>query len=142
MRKHLIVMLVTILFPVVVFGAPVLTPGKWELTLTTQSAAGTVSTVTVFCVQKEQAEKLDAPKSKEDDDCKVVTPAGLSANVLAYKVKCSKKNASSDSTFIYHGDRYEGQVTITTADYEVRQVHSARRLGDCDAAEDEGRAKP
>lgn len=59
-------------------------------------------------------------------------------NRLKYQIKCARKNATSDAEFTYSGDRYEGVVTIKNDDVgEIRQVYTARRIGDCETAKDE-----
>lgn len=117
--------------------APVLEPGLWEVTIKTQLGDATPTMVEQICISKEQAERLVEPaKGKKTADCQVT--GALTGNKLKYQTKCGRKNATSDVEFTYSGDRYEGVVTIRNDDVgEIRQVYTAKRIGDCPTEKDE-----
>ena len=108
---------------------PIVTPGLWEVTIRTETPFLMPPTTSQFCISPDAAERPEPPKGKPTDDCKVVSGGGVSGNVLAYVTKCSKREVSS--RFTYSGDRYEGVVEIKDEDRTIRQVHTARRIGDC-----------
>ncbi len=113
---------------------PVMTPGLWEVTIKTEFQGSTPTTVTEICISKEQAERPEPPKTNAKHDCQVA--GGLTGNLLKYTVKCSRKLSTTQAEFVYSGDHYEGVVTIKIGDSgEVRQVHTAKRLGDCEERE-------
>lgn len=109
---------------------PVIAPGRWELTMTTILPDSTPTTVTEICITKQRAEHPEPRASKPTDDCQVT--GGLNGNRLKYAVKCGRAKTTTDAEFTYSGDRYEGVVIVKTGDYEIRQVHTARRIGECD----------
>jgi Protein of unknown function (DUF3617) len=109
-------------------AAPVLNSGRWELTIRTEAPVATPPQITEICLSKQAAEKPEPPRGKPTDDCKLVS-GGLSGNVLAYVMKCSKRETSSK--FTYNGDQYEGVIEIKGEGETVRQVITARRIGDC-----------
>jgi hypothetical protein len=111
--------------------AEVMVPGLWEITVQTRSPiVGPPITQTV-CIDKGHATRPAPPKSRASDDCQV-TPSASAANETAYTVHCTKRGITSSARFTYAGDHYDGVVTITTPDGEIHQVHTAKRIGDCD----------
>lgn len=127
---HLIVLLCA---GSVAAAEPVMTPGLWEITIKTEFQGSTPTTVTEICISKEQAERPEPPKTKANHDCQVT--GGLTGSLLKYTVKCNKKKSTTQAEFVYSSDQYEGVVTIKTGDSEVRQVYTAKRLGECEARE-------
>lgn len=116
--------------------APVLEPGLWEVTIKTQLGDATPTMVEQICISAEQAERPEPPKGKKTADCQVT--GALAGNKLKYQTKCGRKNATLEVEFIYSGDRYEGVVTTRNDDVgEIRQVYTAKRIGDCPTAKDE-----
>lgn len=114
----------------------VLEPGLWEVTIKTQLADATPTLIEQICISKEQAEHPEPPKGRKTSGCEVT--GALTGNMLKYKIKCDRKNTASDAEFTYSGDRYEGVVTIKNDDVgEVRQIYTARRIGECESAKDE-----
>jgi hypothetical protein len=107
---------------------PVMTPGRWEITIRTEAPVSTPAQTTEICIAKKSAEKPEPPRGKPTDDCKVMN-GGLAGNVLAWVTKCSKREVSS--RFTYNGDTYEGTVEIKGEGETIRQVVTARRVGDC-----------
>jgi Protein of unknown function (DUF3617) len=132
--KFLLFTFIILIVPVCADATPPLNHGRWEITIKTIVPDVTQAT-TIVCISKEHAEKPEAPKSKSDDDCKVLDPPGLSGNILAYTVHCTKQNLTSQAKFTFDGDRYEGEVVTKINGVETKQLYSARRLGACDAAE-------
>ncbi|MFL6245018.1 MAG: DUF3617 domain-containing protein [Thermoanaerobaculia bacterium] len=114
----------------------VLQPGLWEVTIKILLSDATPTLVERICISKEQADHPEPPKLGKGADCQVT--GALAGNKLKYQIKCGRKNATSDSEFTYSGDRYEGVVTIRNDEVgEVRQVYTARRIGDCPTEKDE-----
>jgi Protein of unknown function (DUF3617) len=116
--------------PALAAANSVLMPGRWEVSIRTEAPVQSAPMIAEFCISKEKAEKPEPPKTDQKHDCKTVS-GGLSGNTLAYVIKCSKRNAGSTSRFTFNGDRYEGVVEATIDGVTVRQVYTARRLGDC-----------
>jgi hypothetical protein len=113
-----------------------LEPGLWEVTIKTQLGDATPTTIEQICISKEQAEHPEPAKSKKNADCQATST--LTGNRLKYQIKCGRKSATSDAEFTYSGDHYEGVVTIKNDDVgEIRQVYTARRIGDCPAEKDQ-----
>jgi len=111
----------------------VLQPGLWEVTIKTQLGGATPTMIEQICISKEQADHPEPAKAEKTADCQVTS--ALTGNKLKYQVKCGRKNATSDVEFTYSGDRYEGVVTYKNDDIgEVRQVYTARRIGECETA--------
>ena len=107
-----------------------LTPGRWEITVQTVAPVETPATTTEICISKGDAERLSPPKGKPTDDCQSV--GALHGNSLKYKTTCGKRKRSSDVELTYGGDHYEGVVVVKTEDETVRQIITAKRIGDCD----------
>ena len=116
--------------------ATVLEPGLWEVTIKTELGDATPTMVEKICISKEQAEHPEPAKGKKTADCQVT--GALTGNKSKHQIKCGRKNATSDIEFTYSGDRYEGVVTIRNDDVgEIRQVYTAKRIGDCPTEKDE-----
>jgi Protein of unknown function (DUF3617) len=115
----------------------VITPGRWEVTMRTEAPVVTPVQTTELCISRQAAEKPEPPRGKPTDDCRVVN-GGLAGNVLAWTTKCSKREVSS--RFTYNGDAYEGVIEIKGEGETIRQVVTARRIGDC--PEEESVPKP
>jgi hypothetical protein len=114
----------------------VLEPGLWEVTIKTQLSDATPTMVEQICISKEQADHVRPPKAGNAADCQVT--GALTGNKLKYRVACGRKNATSDTEFTYSGDHYEGVVIIKNDEVgEIRQVYTARRIGDCPTGKDE-----
>ena len=111
--------------------AGVLNPGRWEITIRTVHPSEMPPMTSEICISKEDAERPEPPKRKASDDCQVT--GALHGNLLKYKTKCERGKSSSDAEFTYQGDRYDGVVTIKFESGEIRQIHSARRIGECEA---------
>jgi hypothetical protein len=109
----------------------VMTPGLWEITVQTVSPIKGPPITQTVCIDKAHATRPSPPKSRTSDDCQVSTDAAA-ANETAYTVRCAKRKTTSSARFTYAGDHYDGTVTITTPDAEIHQVHTAKRIGDCD----------
>lgn len=110
-------------------------PGQWEITMKTMMSASTPTSTMTVCITKEQAEAVAVPKSKSKDDCQVST-GSLNGNQLKYQVKCGRKKTSSDVEITFSGDHYEGTVTQNYDGVEIKQVITARRLGECPASDE------
>jgi len=110
--------------------AGVLTPGRWEITIKTVAPIETSPMTTEICISSAEAERPEPPKWKSTDDCQTV--GSLHGNVLKYKTNCGKGKTASDVEFTYAADHYEGVVVVTTDSGTVRQIHTAKRIGDCD----------
>jgi len=108
-------------------------PGLWEITLQTRSPVAGPPIAHTVCIDRTRIARPEPPKSKASDDCQVSPDAGA-ANETAYTVRCAKRKTTSTSRFRYLGDHFEGTVTISTPDFEVDQVYTAKRIGDCDSA--------
>ena len=112
-------------------GVAVIVPGTWEITVQTRSPILGPPITHSVCIDQAHVTRPAPPKSKATDDCQV-TPDAAAANETAYTVRCTKKKMTSVSRFTYSGDHFDGTVTINTAGAEVKQVFSAKRVGDCD----------
>jgi hypothetical protein len=116
-------------------GTAVLLPGLWEITVQTRSPiVGPPLTHTV-CIDKALLTRPEPPKAKASDDCQV-QPDTAAVNETAYTIRCTKQNVTSSVRFTYRGDHFDGTATITKADGEIRQVYSAKRVGECDEVRD------
>ena len=112
---------------------PVMSPGRWEITIKTTDRYATSTSVFEVCISPEAAAQVEPLKRKPTDDCQVADGV-LKGNRVKYDVQCGakNKNTKTKADFIYSGDTYEGVVDIKTDDFEVKQVHTARRLGACE----------
>lgn len=109
----------------------VMVPGLWEITVQARSPMiGPPITHTV-CIDKAHVTRPDPPKSKPNDDCQAL-PNAAAANETAYTIHCARRNVTTTSRFTYSGDHFDGTVVITTANGEVHQVYTAKRLSDCE----------
>jgi hypothetical protein len=111
--------------------ADVMVPGLWEITVQTRSPIVGPPITHTACIDKAHAARPDPPKSRASDDCQV-SPNASAANETAYTVRCTKRNVTTTSRFTYSGDHFDGTVVITTANGEVHQVYTAKRISDCD----------
>jgi hypothetical protein len=112
-------------------AAPPLNPGRWEVTIKTESPVSMPATTTEICITKEKAERPEPPKGKPTDACQI-NSAAMNGNVLTYATRCDNKQVSTSAKFTYSGDTYTGVVTIKSGKREIRQVHTAKRIGNCD----------
>lgn len=135
---RLSVIVLTIFASIALHGAtPVMQPGEWEITMQIEGVSKGEPMVTRMCMTKQDVAALAPPKGKTTDDCKV-TGGGLTGPILNYAVKCDKKKVTTQTRLTFSGDRYEGTVTITSEGREIRQVISARRIGECEFTTSEG----
>lgn len=120
-----------ILFSAAAYAANphLLQPGLWEVTIKTLLSDGTPTTVTEICITKEEADHPEPPKRGPRDDCQATSIT--TGNHVSYQVNCGRKHVNTNGEFTYTGDRYEGTVTIKQDNVEIKQVHTARRIGDC-----------
>jgi Protein of unknown function (DUF3617) len=112
-------------------AAPPLNPGRWEVTIKTESPVSMPPTTTEICITGEKAARPEPVKGKPTDDCKA-DGVSMNGNVLTYAVRCGKQKVSTSAKFTYSGDTYTGVVTIKSGKREIRQIHTARRVGNCD----------
>lgn len=118
------------------FAAPptkVITPGMWEITMRTVSPRTAPATTVVRCISAEEAESMKAPESQPTDDCQV-TGGGVTGSVLSYTVKCASRNIETRTRYVFNGDRYEGSIDITDEGNTIKQIYTAKRVGECPAA--------
>jgi hypothetical protein len=115
--------------------SPLILPGLWEVTIKTELNGGGPTTIEQICISQDQADHPEPPTTKKNADCQIT--GGLTGNRSKYRIKCGRKNATSDAEFTYSGDRYEGVITIKNDEMgEIRQVYTAKRIGDCDTTKD------
>lgn len=112
---------------------PVLSPGRWEITIKSTQGGITSTSVTEVCITQAVADRLEPAKRKTSDDCQIADGV-MKGNRLKYDVKCGpkNKNANTKAEFTYNFDTYEGVVEIKTDDFEAKQIHTAKRLGECE----------
>lgn len=116
---------------------PVVKPGLWEITLTTEHPVKTAPMTTVVCLTREQIKRWDVPKVKANSDCE---PSGVgTGTTLTYTTRCTQRGRTSDAAFTFSPESYSGTVTTKDAHEEVRQVYSAKRIGDCEDPEEGNR---
>jgi hypothetical protein len=123
--------LLVLLFTASAQAAPPLNPGRWEVTIKTESPVSMPATTTEICIAKEKAEKPEPVKGKPTDDCQT-NGVSMNGNVLTYATQCGKSKVSTAAKFTYSGDTYTGVVTIKSGKREIRQVYTAKRVGNCD----------
>ena len=128
--RQILFALSTALLSLPVLAAGPLQPGRWEITIKTVAPVETPAVTAEICISRSEADRPEPPKGKPADDCQTV--GALHGNVLKYKTNCGKGKTSSDVELTYGGDHYEGVVTVTVNGATVRQVHTAKRIGDCD----------
>jgi hypothetical protein len=134
MRTRIVLGIVTLMTSSLLAAPPtkILTPGMWEITMRTVSPRTAPATTIVRCISAEEAQSMKAPESQPTDDCQVT--GGVTGSVLAYTVKCASRNIEAQTRYVFNGDRYEGSVEITEDGRSVRQVYTAKRVGECPAA--------
>lgn len=116
---------------------PIIRPGLWEITITTELPMKTPPSTVVQCLTKEEIKRLDVPRGKSGDDCKA--SGARSGTSLDYSVSCSKRPRTSTARFTFTADTYDGVVTVKENSMEIRQVFSARRIADCEQPEEGAR---
>jgi Protein of unknown function (DUF3617) len=121
----------SLLFTLASNAAPPLNPGRWEVTIKTETPVAMPATTSEICITTEKAAHPEPVKGKPTDDCQVHGVA-MSGNVLTYATQCGRRPVSSTAKFTYSGDTYEGVVTIKVGTMEVRQIHTAKRVGPCE----------
>lgn len=109
---------------------PVVLPGRWQITIRPEFPAAAPPMTTEVCLSAAEAERPEPMRAKKSEDCQV-SGGTLQGNVLAYTMKCSKRDAATSVRFTYNGDRYDGVVEGTIEGRNFRQVYTAIRLGDC-----------
>ena len=110
--------------------SPILLPGRWQITIRPELPVAAPEMTVETCLSAVEAERPEPPRGKPTDDCQVVG-SPLQGNVLAYVIKCSKRDATTTGRFTYNGDHYDGVVEGKIDGRKFRQVHTAIRLGDC-----------
>jgi len=116
-------------------AAPLLTPGRWEITIQTVSPVAMPPMTHEVCISKEDAQRSpEPPKGKKSDDCK--STGSLHGNSLKYATKCGRKKVSSTTEYTYMGDRFEGVVIIQADGQEIRQIQSGKWVGECEIPEE------
>ena len=130
MRNRMSLLALGALVLSVPMSAAVLKSGRWEITIKTVQPTETPAMTSEVCISKAEAEHPEPPKNKSIDDC--ITTGALQGNVLKYKTKCGKRKVSTDAEFTYSSDHYEGVVTMEVDGGTIRQLYSAKRIGDCD----------
>jgi hypothetical protein len=109
----------------------VMQPGLWRITVQTKSPVLAAPVSHEVCIDKANAVRPSAPKSKPGDDCQSL-PDAAAANETAYTVRCGKRKITTTSRFKYASTHFEGTVSIKSPDSEIQQVYTAERIGDCD----------
>lgn len=109
----------------------VMVPGLWEFTVQTRSPILGPPITHTACIDKAHATRPDPPKSRATDDCQVSSDSAA-ANETAFTIRCARRKITSTSRFSYSGDHFEGAVTVSGPDSEIKQVYTAKRIGDCD----------
>ncbi len=84
---------------------PVITPGLWEITITTQSPFESPPMTTTVCLTKDAIRNMDVPKAKAADDCQ-----------LTYSTRCGKRARATTATYTFLPDAFEGVLTVAPND--------------------------
>ena len=108
---------------------PVITPGLWEITITTQSPVESPPMTTTVCLTKDAIRNMDVPKAKAADDCQA-TGSGT-GTTLTYSTRCGKRARATTATYTFLPDAFEGVLTVTESGNNLRQIHRGRRVGNC-----------
>ena len=88
------------------------------------------------CLTEENMVKAMVPKEDEQQECKV-TDQKVTGDTVTWTVKCTGKEAMEmRGKTTYHGDTFEGTMTMVSADPKREQMKmtvdiSGRRIGDC-----------
>jgi len=112
-------------------GTPVILPGLWEITIQPRSPIAGPPLTHRTCIDKDHLMRPDPPRARASDDCQVVRDAAA-ANEIAYTVRCTKRQLTSSTRITYSGDHFDGAVLIRSANGDVQQVITGKRVGDCD----------
>ena len=87
------------------------------------------------CISAADAERsAKPPKAKKSDDCQ--STGALNGNSLKYTTKCGRKKVTSTTEFTYLGDHFEGVITLQVDGQEIRQIHTGKRIGECETPEE------
>ena len=135
MRKTVIVVLFALVLPVAGFAADTMRDGYWEL-ITTMEMPGMPMqmppTTIKHCYTKEDVK--DQKKTITADKNCTVTDLKQSGNTVAWKMKCTGKNAGdfSGETVYKGGDAYDSTMTMQTKGRRTMNMKvKAKRLGNC-----------
>jgi hypothetical protein len=113
-----------------------MTPGQWELTVTTKGD----SQIYKFCADADTLSIANGDARTGRDalskfhtktvkiGCKVAA-FNVEGSTVSYTLNCPDRTIRDTET--YHGDRYEGVLNTKTASEEIVSTYKARRLGAC-----------
>jgi hypothetical protein len=112
-------------------GAAVILPGLWEITVQTRSPIAGPPLTHRICIDKDHLMRPELPRARTSDECQVQQDAAA-ANETAYTVRCPKRQLTSSTRITYSGDHFDGIVLIRSANGDVQQLFTGRRVSDCD----------
>lgn len=135
----LITIVSLIMLPVgAALAEPEFTPGKWEVTTTTEMVgvpgmAGMVPPVThTQCLEKGEFVPQSEQSSKE---CKI-SDIKMSGDSVSWKMTCSGKSGEMEGTgtVTYKGDTMTGTMNMVLkgAGMQIKNTISGKRIGACD----------
>ncbi len=105
--------------------------GMWEITSRVKVQGMTVPTMTYSqCMTKEDA--VPQNSSPQQNNCKVLDKKKV-GNTVSWAVVCKEQTGDikGKGSITYHGDRFEGQVTMEYAGMEMVTDMSGKRTGPC-----------
>jgi hypothetical protein len=133
MKKSVIAVLFALVLPATCCAADTMRDGNWEL-ITTMDMPGMPMqmppTKVTHCYSKEDVK--DQKKTITTDKNCTVTDLKQSGNKVAWKMKCTGKNAGEFSgETVFKGDAYDSTMKMQTQGQTMNMKVKARRLGNC-----------
>ncbi|HSP16493.1 MAG TPA: DUF3617 domain-containing protein [Thermoanaerobaculia bacterium] len=118
------------------FGASLMKPGKWQVTIQTEMANMPIKMPAMtftHCVTKEEAENPQPPKTKNDkSDCQV-SDYKIDGSTVTWSVTCTgKQPMTGEGKMTFSGDAYEGTTHLKADQMEMSQKFTGKLLGACD----------
>ena len=120
-----------------VWAAPEMNPGKWEITTTTVMAGMPPQSVThTQCITTEDMVPVSSDANQE---CQV-TDIQYSGNTVSWKIACGGQGGGMEGTgkVTYSGDSMNGEMNMVItggANMTVKNTMAGKRLGKCDGSE-------
>jgi hypothetical protein len=133
MKKIVFVILFALVLPVTCFAADGMRDGYWELISTMEMPGMPMKmapTKVKHCFSKEDVK--DQKKTITTDKNCTVTDLKQSGNKVAWKMKCTGKNAGTFSgETVYKGDAYDSTMKMQSQGQTMNMKINAKRLGAC-----------
>lgn len=107
--------------------------GLWEVTIRVEMP-GMPMQMPAQTITQCLTKKDITPTSEElPAECKI-TQSNVKGNLVTWAIECDTDEGLmvSAGSFTYQGDTFEGKVSVQHAGMDMLQIHSGKRIGECD----------